>query len=106
MWLAYSTAASETGPSPLPGEDSTQRMTDPREPLLPTRGSLQWSFPAQTQEMSTMFNSSLSSPKMVPEGFFLGLFVFGFFVFFFVKENSNRTKHIYDGILKSGVLGK
>lgn len=43
---------------------------------------------------------------MVPEGFFLGLFVFGFFVFFFVKENSNRTKHIYDGILKSGVLGK
>lgn len=43
---------------------------------------------------------------MVPEGFFLGLFVFGFFGVFFVKENSNRTKHIYDGILKSGVLGK
>lgn len=33
-----------------------------------------------------MFNSSLSSPKMVPEGFFLGLFVFGFFVFFWPGE--------------------
>ena len=81
-------------------------MADPREPLLPTRGSLRWSSSAQTREMSTAFNSSLSSAKTIPEVFFLVLFVLGFFVFCFVKENSNKTKHIYDGILKSGILGK
>lgn len=77
-------AARETGHSRLAGEDSPRRMADPGQPLLPMPGSLPWSPSAplaQAQQMPTMFNNSLSSTKIVTEGFFVVvLFVFRLFV--------------------------
>lgn len=76
-------AARETGHSRLAGEDSPRRMADPGQPLLPTPGSRPWSPSAplaQAQQMPTTFNGSLSSTKIITEGFFVVLFVFRLFV--------------------------
>lgn len=70
-------------------------MADPREPLLPTRGSLRWSSSAQTREMSTAFNSSLSSAKTVPEVFFSLSYLFWGFSFFVLLKRIAIKLNIY-----------